>query len=461
MTDVTNTHASTPASLRWYQTPVARRGFTVLIAFVMALAIHLVEYYGWLAGAEGRAADAYLTTTFDSASEAPPVVTLAIDNQDYREYFNDSSPLDAAALMQLVVAVQSAEPTVVGVDILTESGEYDADSNYQRARALNTAILEAPARRVPVVWAGDARVPGNVREAIFLHWLFQHETFRLVRGVQPGRMRMSDPMGWLGVPIFPLERDRAVRRVPRTWTDDATGRSRLTFAGTIAWLYCTSTGACPSYQPQAHGHGEDIFISYARNPPAPTYRIREVFTCTALEKSPKGSLCLEWQWKDGKPPDDLAGSIVLIGGTYDASKDFFAAPTEKPIAGLLLNAQAVRAEIAGPTVTEWPRWVTLLLDTGVGLLIALIFSGHVHAWITRLLGPIPAAQKKWRRQADHVMWRVFATFLIGLVVAAISYWWLFPRWHILWLSWVGMLLVGLAFHIALIETRHVRMKAAH
>src|SRR5262245_12300670 len=183
-----------------------------------------------------------------------------------------------------------------------------------------------------------------------------------------------------------------------------------------------------------------------------------MFKLTNTMQTSKSALCLEMKWKKEKPPVACAGSIVLVGGTFGG--DVFAAPTEKPIPGLLLNAQAVRAEIVGPVVEEWPHWVTLLLDMSVGLLIALIFSRRLHRWIVRLLQPRPAAQERWRRRADHVMWRVGATVGLGLIVYVIS-WALFSSKEILWLSWVGMLLMGLAWHIAFAETRHMRMKVEH
>jgi hypothetical protein len=50
------------------------------------------------------------------------------------------------------------------------------------------------------------------------------------------------------------------------------------------------------------------------------------------------------------------------------------------------------------------------------------------------------------------------TIGLGATLAVISYVVVFRRGHILWLSWIAMLLTGLTWHIVLTEARHLRLK---
>jgi len=389
------------------------------------------------------------------------VLTVAIDDQDYRDYFNSTSPLDAAALMQLIAAFQSKQPKVIGVDILTDTAEY-TNGNYERVEALNKAKAIIPAWGIPIVWAVSADVVHHTEPNFFAWVAGRHEELLLKPGFVLGASP-SDPLGW-GVPVFPSDRDRAVRRLPRSWSGEHTHAPGPTFAGAVANVYCLSSDC--EYERPKEGEHEEVFLSYDRRAGvAPDYRLSELFDCPSDKKrpSPKGTLCEKLTWKgDLRAEADIRGSIVIVGGTYGASRDFFAMPTGERTAGLQLNAQAVRAEIEGQTIREFPRWLTILLDMGVGLLIAFLFTDRPHRWIGRALTWRPSLRERWQDHASGVLWRVGVTFVVlGGGVFVVSRYVLFPWFDLLWLSWVGMLLTGLAFHIAVAEAGHLRVNAEH
>ena len=346
--------------------------------------------------------------------------------------------------MGIVAGVQQAKPLVIGVDILTDSDDF-TNPAYARAAQLKTARARLKENAgVPVVWAASAE-PKEGERHHFLPWLFgEHEELLLTRGKVLGEPATSDSERW-GVPIFPTERDRAVRRLPRRWvehqhqegvlkrlfhlllgggTEEPGGR---TFAGAVVDPFCGSAKPlCKSYRLERDERnkekqvpaGHEIFISYGSSVSVtPDYRVRDLFTCTGPTPHVDGQrrLCESLKWDaDDTETRLLARSIVLIGGTFGASRDFFDTPGGQRLAGLFVNAHAARAEIDGPVVGELAPLITLGFDVAVGLLISLIFSRDSHVWFGRRLRKVPDAQAWVWVRSDQVVWRAIATGVPGV-----------------------------------------------
>lgn len=241
-----------------------------------------------------------------------------------------------------------------------------------------------------------------------------------------------------------------MRRLPRKWHMRDGGDSRegqiaelptpRSFAGAIAAAFCEKLPPCPSPD------GDEVFISYGSTVSVqPDYYVRELFECD----NPEAHRCTKWSVKTAEL---LANRIVLLGGTFQASRDFHDTPAGSRTPGLIVNAHAVQAEIHGPAVRELGRVVTIALDVLVGLTIGFLFSHNAHAVVTRWLRRVPSLRAKIH--GDQVLWRTVASFGLAIGAAIASVLLLFVG--ILWLSWIGMVLVGVSWHIVT-ETPHMRM----
>ncbi len=160
----------------------------------------------------------------------------------------------------------------------------------------------------------------------------------------------------------------------------------------------------------------------------------------ARTESVKGSaLCTQWTWT---PPsgaiEQLDGSIVLIGGTFGRPVTFSTLlPVRAPLdCSSMLTRYRQRFTVQ--LVREVWRLVTLGLDVAIGLAIGFLFGSNAHVRVGNVLGWDATVQE---RHAHLVVWRIVASLALAGVAAAVSY----PLLRIggyLWLSWVGMVLVG-------------------
>jgi hypothetical protein len=448
-----------------------------LVSAVLALTIHWFEFKGVFAGAEGIIADWYLSLT--DTSRGVKIMTIAIDDEDYSRFFNRTSPLDPTALMEFVRSVHLLGPSVVGVDILTDSPEFRV--SYEKGAALP--------RGAPTVWAA----PGEVRARTplgFGQWLWgSHEGLLLAPGnvlgkaapvveakhdagrhapghdadeprcegrhiVEPGVS--GDATRW-GVPVFPRERDRVVRRLPRCWDDERHDKHR-TFAGAVADEYCGRPNECAAFETTDDGKrrpkGGDLFVSYGSAVSrTPDYFVRDLFECNPKAPEDRPHLCTSWKRKPTEEGSRIPATIVLIGGTFGASRDFFDTPSGERTSGLVANAHAVNAEIHGPVISELSPFWTLILDFVVGMGIGFVFGPTSHTWLGWLFRRSADTQARWKHESR---WRVVTTIALALALALSSYP-LLLLFGILWFTWVGMILVGVAWHLVW-ETRHMSMQ---
>lgn len=433
----------TAPSLRWI------RWFVVSLA--MAVAVHYLEFKGFFAGAEGLVANSYLTIANATSNESN-IRTVAIDDSDFRDYFGMKSPLDPARVVQLVEGVHMAMPKIVGVDILTESSDYHEQHGSPDLRVR----LATLGRGMRTVWAAPAEVKERPALA-FRAWLLrgEHDESLLAAGTVLGRQAEEIDSRLWGVPVFPLDRDRVVRRLPRRWHDQA-DRKHKTFAGAVADRYCAHSSSCDS---KKRGKSEgDIFISYNSTVSrTPDYFVRNLFDCEWEQAGDGSRRCRAWTWKaNSEAMKDLNEKIVLIGGTFGASRDFFDTAEGERTSGLIVNAHAVQAELRGPFISELSPPVTLWLDILVGFSIAYLFGPSSHRHIGRILRPVPRLGQWFRTQADRTGWRVAGSIILAVVVGLLSYP-LLGLLDILWFSWIGMVLVGVSWHLVS-ETRHMRLE---
>ena len=481
----------------------------VLFATVAAVVVQFIEFKGLLSGAEGALADVYVSHA-RAARAAPTIVAVAIDNGDFESYFDQSSPLDDEAVLTVVSALanQGPRPAVIAVDLLTDSDSY-------RSRS--------PSSDTPVVWTAEAEY-WRWRSVNFGSWLGgKHDELIVTPGKVLGESVISmeksadgtsrdaaagdsDRVIRWGVPIFPRDDDRAVRRLHRRLHPEGEENpdghqdrptSISTFAKVIADQYCGADGSrCPGRDVDA----DEIFVTYDSS--VVTRRLSDLLDCEWPANKAGEGACTQWRPKAAAA--ELEGAIVLLGGTFAESRDFYDTPIGPNTPGLLVNAHAVRAEISGGGLRETWRPLAFGADIMLGTVIGLVFEAapafsgalivagaaasvlsllilvllswgfSTPLWLVLVLAVLPMimvghalAVMRWpnvpgllprlsswskpvltSRGPDLLRRRVSAAVAVVPLVLFAS-WLSFRLFDYLWLSCVGVVLVGIGWHIAL------------
>src|SRR5262249_51227011 len=143
------------------------------------------------------------------------------------------------------------------------------------------------------------------------------------------------------------------------------------------------------------------------------YKLSEMFQCkTDKQRTPAFA---EFKEKVHQDPS----TIVLVGGSWEASNDFHNTPAGK-LAGVEVNALAGRSEMEGLQLHEAPRWLFIILDLMVA--VTIVLASDVRRVRTMML-----------RSAGIVLIVFVASFLAFLL-------------RYVWLSWIGVAL-GYAPHM--------------
>ena len=392
------------------------------VVFVIAVVMQVLDYRGCLASAEGIAADRFLRFDWER-SRLPRIVTVTIDDHYYNTHFEGMSPLDPRKVMPIVGGIRDAGAFIVGVDLLTESADY-AGLVEQRPELRGDAF----------VWAAAPRQSPRVEPASFPSWLIGGDD-RIF--AQPGKVLGQDAptpalsaspaqkVLW-GIPVFPVEEDRAIRRVPRVWQDDGTGVPVRTFAAEVRRAYCEKRmlRSCDD-------ESDEVFVSYRSVASlTPTYTVEQILDCREDQTD-------VWTCSP-KADSPLKDAIVLLGGTFSDSRDFFDTAAGR-IPGLILNAHAVQAFLHGPAVTGLGQPAIFFLDVIIGLVIVLLTRKPGRPVVFECLGKVfPSASRiDHERPVTHIV----STLIVAIVAALLSipfFFWL----GVLWVSWAGMLLTS-------------------
>jgi CHASE2 domain-containing sensor protein len=407
------------ALLHWLRSVRVGRLFaTVAISFAMAVGSQYPEYRGVFASVQGMVTNLYLASKSEAARA--DVVTVAIDDDDYQRFFNGTSPLNPAAVMGLVEALRALEPApaVIGVDILTEGEEYREWPN------------RAAKGGVPVVWAASGRYASE--PVGFFPWLFgASEELIVIPDKVLGLPVSRSTRDW-GMPVFPADDDRNLRRLPRSWLNRNESDSRFdnTLARVVAERYCWPQGC------HDHGDAGEVLLTYGSRVPEPRYMVRDLFTCEAWKiPADKSRICEQWGLNSAeaaaKERELLDGKVVLLGGVFGAARDFYPTPGGESTSGLMINALAVRTEIDGPTIVESSRLLGVGFDFATGLLVGFIFAR-------------PRRSLRWKT------WSSLALVVPAFGLSVLLFW----LGNTLWLSWVVMLVSSAGWGIVQENIRH-------
>jgi len=337
--------AAPPRFWRYLLRPV----HVVLILSVMCT-VQFFEHWGWLDGLSSALLDSfYILTQRDTAST---VAVVDITDEDYRQLFQETSPLDPRLLYDLVDTIARFRPLAIGVDLDTSAAVFQS--------------LRPPTGWPPVVWAvgaqqrrGAAGSPDEPPVAGVLNPLHSEEPDLIMDSVL-GRP-WSEPLR-VGLSIFLLDPDNTVRRYSRSYrvsTADGHTRTVETLPSALSRAAGRPQGPLESSRP--------VLIRFP-HPTSASARLPASFVLHALSQH-VATPHRPWP----KLLDLFKDRVVLIGGTYQAARDSFSTPYG-PMSGVDLVAAAVGTEFAGGGMDEVQRVFMLMLDAALAVL--LIYFGY-------------------------------------------------------------------------------------
>jgi CHASE2 domain-containing sensor protein len=372
-------------------------------AFVLALAMQFVEYFGWVASPEGKLLDLFLASGGrSSGADAPRFVAVEIGNKDYEDCFV-YSPMDPRGIKVIVDTVIAAQPKVVGVDIITDSPQDDDKNEYAKLREYSN-----------VVWAAGVEHSSLENSQTFWEWLTGPQSLAVQPTAVLGKEAADATFQW-ALPIYPRDEDLHVRRLPRRVLVPP-GGAKLSWPSTIA-EFARPTG----YHPVDEEADELLLARTARD--LQRFKLTDIVNCDERQRA---TIVLT-----PRPENETAAfrqaakdAIVLIGGSFEAARDFYET-WQGRTSGLEINVNAIAAELNGAVVSEMSPLLRFLLDILVGMTIFGVFdfpweSKSVNLRIAASLGGIGFA----------------------LLIAAVVLYWR----RLVWLSVVGIA-IGMVLHV--------------
>ena len=361
-------------------------GIFLVVVFTIVL-----EHAGWSKGFERAAFDAWLRARLhlDPVSESDQIVIVGITDQDYEDTFEAKSPLDEKALEEILQAILSAKPAVIGVDLDTSSEQF-------KAMKLTSEI--------PIVWAEDA--------------LFNEEkpgeptVFRALAGTQ------SEPL-LTGIASLPIDNDGIVRSYTRK-----IGRHD-SFSWALTRTYCRRVK-----EAAAAGASPPLPIDLKTTKRCETVALtnenekQEDFTLNLLGgRSRFHSISIREVLDDYKAGRQdvlkrMSGRMVLLGGLFHVARDEYTTPLGR-MAGVQLMAHAVESELQGGGF-RWPREPFMLLLNivgGIGILILFIrFTLVKGCLLSMALIAIVAPLWSWVAFGSMIYFGYFAVILSALLI---------------------------------------------
>ena len=413
------------------------------IVVVMAVGMQFLEYSGLFANAEGFALNAFLRAPWHDSTDAT-IITIGINEGEAEALFGEAPPLAPDAVQSLVAAIQQKSPAVIGVDLLTDRDGYEKSEPQRPWSTEMPPTNSGEASRI--VWAAGAREP-QLEYAGFFARLFSLDHDHLF--ATPGKVLNKDPAGlgfsW-GLAVYVYDDDGVVRRLPRLWHVDAERAFENTFARQVARAYCAATDdvSC-EHRPEAL----EVFLPFDETRLRENhYSVGKLFTCTKVESR----VCTQWEFRGNETLGsalDWPKTIVLLGGDYPDMNDWHRTPIDERTAGLLVNASAVQAELSGPRLERFSHLMGFALDLVFGGLIVAIFTLPRSSNASLETGQSDVSKP----QPPSLRTRILVCLLLAplAIVLGAGLFWLTET---LWVSWVGMLMTSLAWHIVLEVMHH-------
>ena len=356
------------------------------LIFILVI-IHVLERFDWFKNLDRAFLDSFARVKPPSVPKG--IYIVEITDEDYKNLFHSTSPLDPTTVLKLVKAVKSSGAAVIGVDL--DGRDWDITSRDLQ-KEYNDELTDSN-----IVWAG---VPNEIPED-------PHAGLDV--NCPPAAKLGSQQIGLV---LLPEDSDGVVRRHQRDFgrvtlhCSDVEGNSQahsqhLGSFDIVVESKCQHLEACRN----------KLCDSCKKPPISIAERVADYFRITLPEEYinfsagrssfqklpvacvflfpcevPDGKKNLKTNKSSARPVEVrdltvaeselLKGSIVLIGGAYKAGRDEYWTPLGK-MQGIELFANGIQAAAAGDYIVSddwWPIYtLAILIDLMLGILIAAIY----------------------------------------------------------------------------------------
>jgi len=339
---------------------LSRSKFALLVIVVL---VFLFQVRGLPDRFAGQSLDAAIAVQHRVAAES--VALVVIDDKDYQERFADTSPLNAETFSELLQAVATGGAKAIVVDIET------SDSKF--------ATMKTPI--VPIVW-------GMVGTR-------DKDDSYTVRPPLGGRTLPSGSVA--AIAVVPNDERGIVRGYQRVYKlkGDAVAASPG---------YALATLLKDRRISEFSGGKNNRYLDF-----------RYVF----LQTSKAGEILDDAKPNSWSDLQMFKNKVVVIGGTYWASRDQYATPAGARF-GCEIVAQAVQAELDGTSIDPANRWLTgLLLMLGGLLMVAVYhwFKLSAAFVVSLILVPVLSIGSNWILFHRFSLWGAMVPLVSAVLVA--------------------------------------------
>lgn len=352
------------------------RALPVIIG--VALLTSILSHCGFLQPFETAALDSYLR--LKPALRSENVVIVGIDECDYLELFDSTSPLDPDVLSRVLAAVAAGRPRLIAVDL---------DTAHEHFRS-----VRLPEGSAPLVWARDAIAPGTgVDCPAATNDRAANSSGKLAPAAVLGRSPNATMHS--GLAVLPRDADGVVRRYYRN-VDTSEG------------LMATFPWAVVRLDRGNHDAGRDR-EAFVLNFAGDRFAFPRISAGDVLRVAHSDA------WTTSGP---LRGKVVLLGGFYRAARDEYVTPVG-PMSGVELVAQAIESELTGGGIRPANELTMVVLE---------LLGGIFLVWIHHRLGigaalalsvltmPLLSIAFSYLAFASAALWANFIPILASVLV---------------------------------------------
>jgi CHASE2 domain-containing sensor protein len=325
-----------------------------IIALVSLLTL-VLDHYGWLRSFETAALDRFFI--LKEHVPASDVVLVQIDDQDYQQLFHETSPLDPLTLGDIIDSIAKNQPRLIAVDI-------DTSANVFKDMKISSSWP-------PVIWARGAHQAVKKSSWRGMRLLPTKDEGFVLEGVL-GKTEAPASLS-TGIALMPLDSDSQIRRLQRDFPiadleSPSSPKLRVdSFHWAVVRKYCELASGdkrCAKLVPSqsANSDGGNLILNlaidpYAFDPPIKASRV--------LDESRTGNV-------SGSPPVflSLKDKIVILGGRYNASSDYYETLTGTKY-GIDLTAIAVESELSGTGLRGANSFTLIILEALAGLVLVV------------------------------------------------------------------------------------------
>ncbi|HEV8713785.1 MAG TPA: CHASE2 domain-containing protein [Candidatus Binatia bacterium] len=306
----------------------------------------VLERVGWLKGFETTALDSLLL--LKEPLKAEHVRIVGITEEDYKNLFDESSPLQPSTVREIIDAIAKSEPTVIGIDLDTSPAVYQGfqlSPSWPRIVWARTAVLRSEEKVI------EGKEGKGLVKAIS-DFFSSGKDFFTPYGVLGGREMQRDT----GIALPPYDPDGMIRRYRRVFSiTDASPGMMDSFPWAIVKAYREVTKNSVG-KPQEEDTEPILYSSVdwkSFTPYSASY---------VLERSKDAD------WTRNGP---FKNKVVLLGGLFSAARDEHLTRLG-PRSGVEIMAQVIEAEVQEVSILPPNKWVVILLQACAAVALILL-----------------------------------------------------------------------------------------